>query len=105
MNEISWKIEEVKQDIIKEKIKKYDGEVEKGQYLGATFPKHQIIYLDKDTDLDQKKQTLTHELMHAYITSYLFDLHDISIEDLCNISACSHNIIHKIVEKYFKDRK
>ena len=26
----------------------------------------------------------------------------ISEEELCDISACSHDIIHKIVEDYFK---
>lgn len=58
---------------------------------------------DKDLCLDQKKQTLKHELMHCYIGCYLFNVEkEYTEEDLCNISSNSHDIIHKIVEQYFK---
>lgn len=104
INNRTWVIKEVNQENIKKIIKDYDGAVEfEGQYFGTTLPKFQTIYLDKDICVEQKRQTLMHELMHCYITCYLFDLKNLDEEVLCNISACSHDIIHKIVENYFKN--
>lgn len=50
----------------------------------------------------QKRKTLMHELMHCYL--YEFGIHNFSNfdeEDLCNFSAHSHDIIHKIVKDYY----
>ena len=62
----------------------------------------QTIYIDKDLHIEQKRQTLMHELMHCYIGNYLYSTKEYTEEDLWNISANSHDIIHKIVEDYFK---
>ena len=52
---------------------------------------------------ETKEKTLYHELMHCYLYSFIsFNDIDFSIDDFCDISANSHNIIHKIVEHYFK---
>ncbi len=104
MNNREWKILEISQDEMKKILKDYDGKVENyGQYFGSTFTKNQVIYLDKDMHRDQKRQTLLHELMHCYIYNYLFELETLNLENLCDISACSHDIIHEIVENYFKN--
>ena len=51
-----------------------------------------------------KRKKLMHELMHCYIEEYVsLELEDYKEETLCNISANSHDIIHKIVEDYFKE--
>lgn len=103
INNREWEIIELSQEKIKEKIKEYDGEVEeKGIYFGSTQTSNQKIYLDKDLCIEQKRQTLMHELMHCYIVCFLFSTKNYDEEDLCNISANSHDIIHEIVEQYFK---
>lgn len=105
MNNRSWVIKEVDQITIKEIIRDYDGKVDdEGQYFGTTLTKYQEIFIDKSLCEQQMRQTLMHELMHVYITCYLFDLSTVSDEVLCNISACSHDLIHSIVEEYFKAR-
>ena len=60
------------------------------------------ILLYKDLPVGQKRHTLYHELMHIYIKSYFTseNLQNINEEILCDISANSHDIIHKIVEDY-----
>lgn len=108
MNDREWEIIELSQEEIREKIReyKYDGEPKEGRYFGLTYLDNSKIYIDKDLCLDQKKQTLKHELMHCYIGCYLFNAEkEYTEEDLCNISSNSHDIIHKIVEDYFKGDK
>lgn len=105
MNNREWYIEEVEQQEIRQLIKEYDGVVEDyGKYFGSTQSAIQKIFIDKDLALEQKRQTLMHELLHCYIICYLFSIKDYNEEDLCNISANSHDIIHKIVEDYFKEK-
>ncbi len=102
INNREWKIIELSQEEIRQKIKNYDGTIEEtGQYFGTTHPKYQVIYIDKNLHIQQKRQTLLHELMHCYLVSYLFDMNNLTEENLCDISACSHDIIHEIVESYF----
>lgn len=107
MNNRNWKIIELSQEDIREKFKKYkyDGEPQEGRYFGLTYTDSQVIYIDKDLHIQQKRQTLLHELMHCYIDCYLFNSRKgYDEEDVCNISSNSHQIIHKIVEKYFKEK-
>lgn len=105
INNREWEIIELSQEEIREKYReyKYDGEPQEGKYFGITYIDVQKIYIDKDLHEEQKKQTLLHELMHCYIGCYLFaSSKGYSEEDLCNISANSHDIIHEIVGNYFK---
>ena len=107
LNNRSWEIIELSQEEMREKIKeyKYDGEPQSGKYFGLTYFDKSLIYIDKDLCLDQKKQTLRHELMHCYIGCYLFNNDkEYSEEDLCNISANSHDIIHEICKQFFKNK-
>lgn len=105
MNDRTWEIKELSQEEIRQHIKdyKYDGEPsETGKYYGQTYFDEQIIYIDKDLHIEQKRQTLMHELMHCYIGCYLYDFKNFDEENVCNISANAHDMIHKIVEDYFK---
>lgn len=105
MNDRTWEIKEISQEEIRQHMEyyKYDGKPsEIGKYYGQTYFDEQIIYIDKDLHIEQKRQTLLHELMHCYIGCYLYEFKSFDEEDLCNISANSHDIIHKIVEDYFK---
>lgn len=98
MNNRTWEIKDVDKDWLLEEYKK---EYEGGMYcFGLTRYSQQIIYLNEELCEDSKKQTLLHELMHCYIWSYCHQFNNITEEEMCDISANSHDIIHEIVEKY-----
>ncbi len=101
MNNRIWEIKEIsKQDIIyyyKNVTKEEDIET----VFGLSDFENQIVYINNSIKLDKKKQTLMHELMHVYIDEYRLPKNEYSEEELCNFSANSHDIIHKIVEDYF----
>ena len=106
INDREWAIVEKTQEELREIFSnyKYDGEPQQGKYFGLTYFDRQIIYLDKDLYYGQKKQTLYHELMHCYIGSFITSGNKVyNEEDLCDISANSHDIIHNIVEAYFNN--
>lgn len=109
MNNRDWEIIELSQDEIRQHLKdyKYDGDPQEGKYFGQTYMDEQKIYLDKDLHIQQKKQTLMHELMHCYIGCFLFEngKEHYTEEDICNISANAHDIIHEIVTKYFPEKE
>lgn len=102
MNDRTLEIKEVDKEWLLEELKKeYDNAV---YCFGLTRYSTQVIYLNNGLCNDVKKQTLYHELMHCYIWNYIHSFSEISEEALCDISANSHDIIHKIVEDYFKDK-
>ena len=103
MNNRNWKIEEISQEELRNKLLEHKYEVDSRQYkyFGLTFNETQTIYLDKDLNKQAKKATLLHELMHCYIICYLFSLNNLNEEAICDISANSHDIIHAIVSQYF----
>lgn len=69
---------------------------------GTTRFSENIIYINEDTP--NKRRTLIHELTHCFMYEYGHNQWDKSFnnEDVCEISASSHDLIHKIVEDYFK---
>ena len=99
INNREWEIIEVEGNwLLNEYNKEYDGGI---FCFGLTKYDKQIIYLNQDMKYDVKKQTLYHELMHCYIWNYVAKGMEISEEALCDISANSHDLIHKIVKDYF----
>lgn len=80
---------------------------QKGKYFGLTYFDEQKIYIDKDLHVQQKVQTLLHELMHCYIGSYIFCSQEqmFNEELVCDISANSHIMITNIICKYFGTNK
>lgn len=101
INNREWKIKEVNQEDLCKELNDFNGE---GNYYGLTIPNIQEIWLWKDVKKEQKRKTLYHELMHCYLFSYVsFNNIDFSIDDFCDISANSHDVIHKIAEDYFKE--
>ena len=111
MNNIEYQIKEVDQKEYKEYRKEEDKKTEceetdttKGMYFGATHSYQNIIFLDKYLPKDRKKKTLIHELTHCYIAEYItHEETQFSEENVADIGANSHDIIHKIVEEYFKE--
>lgn len=97
-----WTIKELNlEEMYKENHEEF---VDDGSYIfGLTCPAQKKIYLYKELDEFQKRKTLMHELMHCYLFTYVsFNPIEFSIDDFCDISANSHDIIHKIVNDYFK---
>ncbi len=101
MNDRDWEIKEISQEM----FAPTDDPREQGDCYGLCAYNEQVIYLWKDLHIQQKRKTLMNELMHCYIGSYISfeDIDEYNEDVLCNISANSHDIIHKIVEDYFKE--
>ena len=112
INNREWTILEVSQSEIKnmqntrranedENIKSIDT-----RYYGITYCDIQKIYLDEDLPQQRKKSTLIHELVHCYIDNYITHCNkQYDEEDVADIVSNSYDIIHKIVDKYFKEKK
>ena len=102
MNDREWTIKEVEQNELCSAHNDFSGD---GCYYGTTFPSIQEIWLYKDIKKETKEKTLYHELMHCYMYSFIsFNNIDFSIDDFCDISANSHNMIDKIVKEYFNEQ-
>lgn len=99
MNNCFYTIKEVSQEELQEE----NTNKEDGYYYGQTRFIKQVILIYKDLSVEQKRKTLIHELTHVYIKEYL-TTRDIrpNEEMLCDIHANCHDIVHKIVEDYFK---
>lgn len=106
INDREWIIKEVSQEEfwrdegLEEKIG--TPEYNTTYHFGRCLYKTQEIWIWKDISKEQKRKTLYHELMHCYIYCYLCDGIQFDEEGLCNISAKSHDMIHKIVEKFLE---
>ena len=99
MNNCFYEIKEVSQEELQREI----ADEEDGYYYGQTRFQKQIVLIDKDLSVERKRKTLIHELTHVYIREYLTS-RDINPNEevLCDIHANCHDIVHKIVEDYFK---
>lgn len=98
MNELEWTIKDATADEVKAV---FNDKNEESYYYGSTTMSTQEILINKEATKEKQKETLYHELMHCYIYCYLCDGLQFDEEALCNISAKSHNMIHKICEDYF----
>lgn len=102
MNNHEWEIIEIPREEIKEIYEKETKE-ETLMVYGLTSYHNHKIYINAELCFDMKKKTIMHELMHCYIEEYVsLELENYQEETLCNVSANSHDIIHAIVEEYFK---
>lgn len=101
INDREWEIKEIPQDM----FEPTSDPAEQGVCYGLCAYNEQIIYLWKDLHKEQKRRTLMHELLHCYIGCYISfeDIGNYPEDVMCNICANSHDIIHKIVEDYFKE--
>lgn len=73
---------------------------------GTTEYSTNTIYINADSPC--KEKTLVHELTHCYMYEYghnQFGDKSWNYEDICEICASSHYLIHKICEEYFKKVK
>lgn len=71
---------------------------------GTCHHNRNMIYLDETLTLERKKQTLKHELTHAFISSFLLEQRETYTEEmLCEFVAIYSEKINEIVENYFKE--
>lgn len=102
MNNHTWQIKEItnaEMNVIE------DSDGKQTFCHGTTDYQSLIIYLNKDAK--NIKTTLYHELMHCFMYEYGYNQKEDKIfnyDDVCEVSACSHDIIHKIVKDYFKNK-
>lgn len=101
MNNVEFEIKEVSQ----EEMLQWKCDEQDGYYYGQTHFMTQEVWIDKILSKEKKRKTLIHELTHVYIREYLTS-RDIEPDEevLCDINANSHDIIHKIVEDYFRKK-
>lgn len=106
INNQLWEIVELSQKQIREVMMAHNDEpAEKGRYFGVTYEDIQKIYLDKDLCTQRKRFTLIHEVAHCYISAFMCHaVKEYDEEGVCDIVSNSHDIIHDIVDKYFKWR-
>lgn len=97
MNNSDWEIKEISNAEMNDMFG------EDGYTDGVTCYGEHKIYLNKEI-LDVRR-TLMHELMHCFLYEYGHNQNadkSFSYDDVCEVSACSHDMIHEIVEEYFK---
>lgn len=106
MNDREWVIKEVEQSVFWQDDGELDKINNKEHYFGRTKYASNEIWIDKDIPIDLKKKTLYHELMHCYKGSFIcfYDLNGQDEDFWCELSANSHDIIHKIVKEYFDEQ-
>ncbi len=102
MNNRTWEIKEVSQDEMIDISKKCNSYSDGDYVYGITVYTYQKVYICKDICEEQKRKTLMHELTHVYIQCFMEEVQQFDEEILCNISSCSHDMIHSITECYFK---
>ena len=98
MNNDKWEIKIISND---EMAKKSDSDLINTFTHGLTVYNENTIYLNELAP--NKKRTLYHELVHCYLYEFGFNSFDkqFNLEDVCEISASSCDIINKIINDYF----
>lgn len=99
MNNSEWQIKEISNAEMNILV---DSDMKDTFTHGTTQYDKNIIYINKETK--NKKKTLYHELTHCFMYEFGHNQQEdktFNYEDVCEICACSHDIIHEIVDKYF----
>ena len=111
INDIEYQIKEMSQKEYKDFRKQEDEntgceitDTTQGVWYGASHHYQNTIVIDKNLKKDRKRRVLIHELTHCYISEYITHQdQQYTEEDVADISANSHDIIHKIITEYFKE--
>ena len=99
INNVEWEIKELDQSDMNKYIAKYQDVKKYDHYLGYCDQVKCTILINKDSN--DKKATLYHELIHAYMWSVgITDKKQYSAEDICEVACRSYEIISKIVDEY-----
>lgn len=80
----------------------YYKEKEDGLYrIGLMNPIEQRIYLYSGLSYELKRNTLAHELVHAFLFAHGLDGKELDEETICNFVSLYHERITEIVNCYF----
>lgn len=99
MNDLIWTIKYATESEVRERIGDKNTE---SYYYGCATLSMQEILINKDVSVERQRKTLYHELMHAYIASYMFEGLSFDEEALCDVSAKSHDMINRIASAFFE---
>jgi Zn-dependent peptidase ImmA (M78 family) len=99
INNREWEIKEISNEEMIVDTSDLDGFTH-----GTT--EYSTLTININKSAPDKRKTLIHELTHCFMYEFGHNQHtkEFNHEDVCEICACSHDIIHEIVEKYFKDK-
>lgn len=99
MNEKDWEIREISNA---EMNVMCGSDLKETFTHGVTQYSNLVIFLNEEAP--DKRKTLYHELTHCFMYEYGHNQHqkEFNFEDVCEISACSHDIIHNIAEEYLQ---
>ena len=98
MNNNNWEIREK----TNEEMMALTGDYENFTH-GTTEYSELVININKSAP--DKRRTLCHELMHCFMYEYghnQFENKTFNNEDICEMVASSHDIINRIINKYFE---
>lgn len=100
MNGSKWSIKEVSN---KEMNYLSGGDYDENFTHGLIIYKDYCLYLNEDAP--DKKKSLRHELCHCFMYEYGHNQWSkkFDYEDVCEIVACSYDIIEAIIKKYFEE--
>ena len=96
----TWKIEEIDSNEFK------NTNSNAILYFGQTVYMEQTIYINKNSSDEQKRQTLIHELTHAFMHVYGFSsiTEQIPVEIMCDFIGCYGDEIISIANLYFLEK-
>ena len=92
----TWKIEEIDNHEFN------DVDSDATLYFGQSNAMKQTIYINKNSSDEQKRQTLIHELTHAFMHVYGFGsiTEQIPVEIMCDFIGCYGDEIISIANMY-----
>ena len=98
MNDSDWEIKEISNAEMNVLV---SSDKQETFTHGTTQYDCNTIFINKETP--NKKKTLYHELTHCFMYEYGHNQwnKEFDNEDVCEIMASSHDMIHEIVEEYF----
>lgn len=110
INKLKWEIKELSNEEIHDLrielgLKQYEEINEHVFNLGFTDNTQQKIYLNSTLNKQQLKNTLIHELVHAWLWSVGASYTQYCEDALCDTVSASYEFIHETVEEYFKEKK
>lgn len=104
INNKTWEIKELDNKAFIELIEKLKEEQSlqyEGLVLGFCDYASHSIYLNNYQCEEEKKATLTHELIHCWLWSHGASYMSYSEDAVCDTVSASYDFIHKIINDYF----
>lgn len=93
INGLKWKVH-----FVKGSSPKLADENNNTSFLGVAYCKECEIYIDKSLSKPLRKQTVTHELVHALLFSYGIDIEGATEENVCDFIGAHLDELVKLKE-------